>query len=116
MTKFQRHIFVCMNQRGEGARRPSCGDRNAEEVRLRFKTEVSKRGLKGIVRANQAGCLNQCAFGVVVVVYPEQVWYGNVTVDDVEEIFERHIERGEIVERLLIDENLLNTPEATGVV
>ena len=35
------------------------------------------------MRANAAGCLDQCARGVTVVVYPEQVWYGGVKVEDV---------------------------------
>ncbi len=36
------------------------------------------RELKRQVRANKSGCLDQCEQGVVVVVYPEQVWYGGV--------------------------------------
>jgi (2Fe-2S) ferredoxin len=38
------------------------------------------------------------------VVYPEQVWYGGVTVDDVEEIIQSHLIGGKPVERLLIPE------------
>ena len=52
------------------------------------------------MRANAAGCLDQCARGVTVVVYPEQVWYGGVTVGDVGEIIERHLFCGVPVERL----------------
>ena len=37
-------------------------------------------------------------------VYPEQVWYGNVTVADVPELVERHIVNGEAVERLMLPE------------
>ncbi len=54
------------------------------------------------MRANKAGCLDECEHGVVVVVYPEQVWYRGVTVGDVEEIVERHILGGEYVERLMM--------------
>ena len=55
-------------------------------------------------RAPGAGCLDQCEHGVTVVVYPKQVWYGNVTVADVPELIERHIVGGEYVERLMIPE------------
>ena len=52
------------------------------------------------MRANAAGCLDQCALGVTVVVFPEQVWYGGVTVDDVGEIVEAHLFGDVPVERL----------------
>ena len=114
MPKFERHLFVCMNERPDGHPRGCCGSKGAAEVRARCKDEVSRRGLKGVVRANQAGCLNQCAKGVCIVVYPEQVWYGAVTTEDVTEIFDRHIANGEVVERLRIPDEIVNTPEAIG--
>jgi len=74
-------------------------------VRDALKAELTKRGLSKQIRANNAGCLDQCEHGVTVVVYPEQVWYGAVTVDDVNEIVEKHLVGGEPVERLLIKDN-----------
>lgn len=112
MSLFERHLFVCENERAEGHPRGCCASAGAAAVRTAMKDEISRRGLKGRVRANSAGCLNQCAMGVTVVVYPEQVWYAAVTVDDVAEIFDRHIERGEVVERLRIAPEVLNTPSA----
>lgn len=97
---YERHLFVCMNQRREGHPRGCCAERGASEVRSRLKELIAKHGLKGRVRANQAGCLDYCEQGVTVVVYPEGVWYGAVTASDVDEIFESHILRGEAVERL----------------
>ncbi len=47
-----------------------------EAVREALKVELARRGLKGQVRANAAGCLDACAHGPTVVVYPEGVWYG----------------------------------------
>ena len=55
------------------------------------------------MRANQSGCLDYCEHGVTIVVYPEGVWYGAVTVADADEIFQRHILNGEPVERLRLD-------------
>ncbi len=54
------------------------------------------------MRPNKAGCLDQCAKGVSVVVYPDDVWYGGVSVDDVDEIIEQHIVGGQPVERLVV--------------
>ena len=48
----------------------------------------------------KAGCLDQCAEGVTVVVYPEAVWYRRVTPEDVDEIIDKHLVGGEPVERL----------------
>lgn len=71
-------------------------------VRDRLKTELASRGLSKMIRANNAGCLDQCEHGVTVVVYPEQVWYGPVTEADVAEIVDAHLVRGEVVRRLLL--------------
>lgn len=115
MALFRQHIFVCEHERTEGDPRGCCAAKEGEQVRLKFKEEISRRRLQGVVRANQAGCLNQCGLGVTVVVYPDQIWYGNVTVDDVVEIFDRQIERGEVVERLRIPDEMLNSKQARGL-
>ena len=98
----ERHIFVCTNQRPPGHRRGCCADKGGEALRDRSKQELAARGLGARMRANAAGCLDQCATGCTVVVYPDQVWYGHVTVDDVAEIVERHLIGGQPVERLLL--------------
>jgi (2Fe-2S) ferredoxin len=63
---------------------------------------LKELGLSPDVRANSAGCLDACEFGVTVVVYPEQIWYGGVTINDVEEIIQSHILKNRPVERLYI--------------
>jgi (2Fe-2S) ferredoxin len=69
-------------------------------VRSRLRELTHEAGLKGRVRINSAGCLDQCAHGVTVVVYPEGIWYGAVTAEDAEEIFRSHVLGGQPVERL----------------
>ena len=97
---FDRHVFVCVNRREPGNPKGCCAEKGGEEVRDAFKRLLHERGLKGRIRANASGCLDQCARGVTVVVYPEQVWYGGVRVDDVPEIVEQHLVGGVPVERL----------------
>jgi (2Fe-2S) ferredoxin len=97
---FDRHVFVCVNRREPGNPKGCCAEKGAEEVRDRFKSLLHERGLKGRIRANAAGCLDQCARGVTVVVYPEQVWYGGVVPEDVPEIVDQHLIGGVPVERL----------------
>ncbi len=97
---YQRHVFVCTNQREPGNPKGCCADKGADAVRDAFKRILHEKGLKGAIRANAAGCLDQCARGVSVVVYPEQVWYGGVKAEDVLEIVEHHLIGGVPVERL----------------
>lgn len=101
MSRYLRHLFICENRRPSGHPRGCCAERGAAEVRSAFKKALKKRGLAALVRANAAGCLDTCEQGVSVVVYPEGVWYGGVRVEDVEEIVQRHVVGGEVVERLL---------------
>jgi (2Fe-2S) ferredoxin len=68
------------------------------------KARIKELGLagKGNVRVNQAGCMDRCEEGPVLVVYPQGVWYTYVDKDDVDEIIEEHLVNGRIVERLRI--------------
>jgi (2Fe-2S) ferredoxin len=103
MIPFERHVFVCVNERDPSDHRGCCSARQSAEVRSRLKKLAYDAKLRGRVRINSAGCLDQCAQGVTIVVYPEAVWYGHVTVDDVEELFREHVLGGRPVERLRID-------------
>lgn len=102
MPRYQRHIFVCTNERPPENPTGCCASKGGNQVRLALKEEIKRRKLKPYVRACTSSCLSNCSNGVTVVIYPEAVWYGRVTLQDVDEIIERHVMRGEVVERLLI--------------
>ena len=55
------------------------------------------------VRINKAGCFSQCGHGPMMVVYPDNVWYGGVQQSDLHEIVQSHILGGKPVERLVYD-------------
>jgi (2Fe-2S) ferredoxin len=110
MAKFERHIFICTNQRPPENPRGCCDPEAFGTLQLAFKKALAAHGLKNSVRANRAGCLDQCEHGPTVVVYPEAVWYGGVTPDDVAEIVESHLLRQTPVARLQLNEECLNTP------
>jgi (2Fe-2S) ferredoxin len=107
MAKFQRHVFVCTNERSADDPRGSCTARGSDKVLAAFKEKLVAAGYKRIVRPNKAGCLDQCAHGVCVVVYPDAIWYGGVTPADVEEILSSHFVQGVPVQRLLIPDDKL---------
>lgn len=102
MKRFEKHIFVCENKRPDGHPKGCCMDKGSVEIRAQFKKRLKELGLSPNVRANAAGCLDACEFGVTVLVYPEQTWYGGVKLDDVEEIIQSHILNNKPVERLFI--------------
>jgi (2Fe-2S) ferredoxin len=109
MAKFEKHIFVCGNHRPEGHPRGCCDPTESGALQHAFKTQLSLSGVRATVRANKAGCLDQCEHGPTVVVYPEGIWYGNVTLADVEEIVESHILANRPVQRLQMADTCLNT-------
>ncbi len=109
MANFERHIFICVNQRPPENARGSCDPAGLGSLQLAFKKELAARGVKGTVRANRAGCLDQCEHGPAVVVYPDGIWYGGVRAEDVTEIVESHIILGTPVERLRLADHCINT-------
>jgi (2Fe-2S) ferredoxin len=114
MSRFERHIFICINERPGNDPRGCCAARGAAGVMEAFRLELSRRGLRGRMRANKAGCLDNCARGVSVVVYPEGVWYGGVQPQDVAEIVEKHLVGGEPVTRLLLREGSFRAQPSGG--
>ncbi len=108
MKRFDKHIFICENVRPEDHPRGSCGRKGGGELKKAFKTRLKQLNLNAFVRANSAGCLDACEHGPVIVIYPEQVWYENVSVEDVEEIIQTHIIGNKIVERLQIKDEKFN--------
>ena len=109
MPKFDKHIFICGNQRPQGHPRGSCDPNTTGELQREFKRLLAQAGVGRSVRANKSGCLDQCEHGPTVVVYPEAVWYGNVRLPDVEEIVQYHIVGDTPVERLRIADECLNS-------
>ena len=102
MPNFERHVFICTNERPAGHLKGSCAEKGSQALREFFKQELGRRGLKGRMRANAAGCLDACALGPSVVVYPDGVWYTIRTEADVLEIIQEHLISGRVVTRLLM--------------
>ncbi len=111
MAFFEKHIFVCTNQRPAGHPRGCCDPAATAELQRAFKTQLATAGIQATVRANKSGCLDQCEHGPTVVVYPEAVWYGKVTLADVPEIVESHILGDRPVDRLRLAEACVNTAD-----
>jgi len=93
MGQYAHHVFVCTH--GE-----FCPFDGSAEVHRFLKEAIATRGLKRDIRINKSGCFNQCGNGPMVVVYPDNVWYGGVTLERARRILEEHLVGGRPVEEL----------------
>ena len=89
----KRHIVLCG---GTG-----CLSSHSDEIKAKFEEVLKQKGLSDKATVNQVGCFGFCSQGPFVKIYPEDTLYRLVKVEDVEEIVEKDIRNGEIVERLL---------------
>ncbi|MES2877368.1 MAG: (2Fe-2S) ferredoxin domain-containing protein [Pseudomonadota bacterium] len=101
MSKPQRHVFVCTQNRPPQHPRGSCASKGATDVLQAFWAELQKRQAYEKVAITNSGCIGPCELGANVLVYPEGVLYRGVTTEDVNEIFTSHLEGGTPVARLL---------------
>jgi (2Fe-2S) ferredoxin len=102
MQKPKFHIFVCTSSRPNGQQKGFCHSKTSVDVMTRFMEEIEERDIGGEVFLSNTGCFGICEKGPVVVVYPDNVWYGSVTPEDVPEILDKHIEGGTVVSRLAL--------------
>jgi (2Fe-2S) ferredoxin len=105
IAPLKRHVFVCNGK--------SCVAVGGAEVKKAFEEELQKKNLRygkeskgrnpqGTVLLTDCGSIGFCSIGTAVLVYPEGVWYAQVRAEDVPEIIEEHLEKGNIVERLAL--------------
>ncbi len=91
-TGREKHILVCG---GTG-----CTSSHSKEIIAKLEEGIKANGLDNI-RVIRTGCFGLCAKGPIVVVRPEDTFYAMTKPEDVEEIVEKHLKCGELVERLL---------------
>jgi (2Fe-2S) ferredoxin len=103
MSYYERQIFFCTNRR-DGDERASCDRSGATDMADYAKKCTKKLGIagQGKVRVQRTSCLDRCEEGPVAVVYPDAVWYTYVDREDVDEIVEKHLKDGIVVDRLKI--------------
>ena len=86
---YARQIFMCVNNRhGESA---SCGYSGSEEIVEEIRKVARERNLKGKLRVAESGCLDFCAFGPNLMIWPEGIRYTKVTKDDVPKIIDTYL-------------------------
>ena len=88
----EKHILVC---HGTG-----CTSSNSPGILETFKKILKEKNIEN-VRVIKTGCFGLCAKGPIVIIRPEDTFYAMVKPSDCEEIIQKHIIEGEVVQRLL---------------
>lgn len=86
---YRRTVFVCTNVREGGKVACANPGRGGDALCAALKEAVKKAGLKGKVRVARSGCLDLCAQGPNLFVYPEGEWYCGVTPEDIPALIEK---------------------------
>ncbi|QWB96414.1 NADH-quinone oxidoreductase subunit NuoF [Mycoplasmatota bacterium] len=79
-----------------------CMSSHSKDIKKSFEKTLTAMGLKKEVNIVLTGCFGLCERGPVVILYPDEIFYAHVSVNDVEEICEEHILKGRVVKRLLV--------------
>ena len=87
------HVMICG---GTG-----CTASGSKTLQTTLQKALEEKGLQDEIRIVETGCFGLCALGPIMIIYPEGVFYSNVTVDDIPEIVEEHLLKGRIVQRLV---------------
>lgn len=104
MAHYNKHVFVCVNQKVPG--KTCCANAGGEACFEHLKSQLLELGLHGPgkIRVSKSGCLGRCSEGPCIVVYPEQTWYSYQSMEEVDSIIQEHLVNDTVVESLLIDE------------
>lgn len=101
MPHRERYLLVCINRRDAGNPKGSCAAAGSESLVPALKEGLGQRGLAKRFRACTTSCLDLCEVGAAMIVEPDHVAYGKVTLADVPDILDS-VEKGTIVERLVV--------------
>lgn len=101
--KYDYHIFVCANQKAEGKK--CCTESFGNEAVQQLRQKIKAANLPHKIRVQKAGCLDVCQKGPAMVLYPEGIFYGNLQLEMLDQIVDRHIRNGEILTDHLLDES-----------
>ncbi len=101
MEKPKHHIFVCVSFRVSGEPKGKCNKKGSVNHLQYIEEEILDRGMTDVLLSS-TGCLKQCDDGPVMVIYPENYWYGNVDSEDVIDEILDALEEGKAAEEYLL--------------
>jgi len=87
------HAFVCTGGK-------TCPQQGSFAIWMALKARVKELGLEDEIRISKSGCIGQCGYGPMACVYPDNVWYGALSGDDVDALLD-HLRGGPVHEAKL---------------
>jgi (2Fe-2S) ferredoxin len=84
MKQPNHHIFVCASFRVTGSPQGACNKKGSVQLLQYLEEGISDRGIENVA-VSTTGCLKYCEQGPVMVVYPENKWYGEVNEAKIDE-------------------------------
>ncbi|NBR04267.1 MAG: (2Fe-2S) ferredoxin domain-containing protein [Planctomycetes bacterium] len=101
--KYSRHVLLCTG--------PSCcTEKEGLEAWEELKKQIKEQGLTSGDNAcyrTKVGCLRLCESGPIATVYPEGVWYANLSKQNIEAFVKSHLVNDTPLEDLVIAKNPL---------
>lgn len=96
MEKYRANLLICA---GTG-----CVASGTPKVKAALQDELEKRGLADEIKIVLTGCNGFCAEGPVMLVYPDEIFYQKLTVEEVPKLVEEHFLKGRLYEKLMFKE------------
>ena len=93
MKYYRSHVMICVD--------PECVAKGALTIRDRLQRELAAQGLSDEIQVLETPRIGSCANGPEMMVYPDEVHYSRLTVDDVPYLVEEHFLKGRVVDKWL---------------
>jgi (2Fe-2S) ferredoxin len=100
MQKPNYHILVCNSFRVSGTPQGMCNKKGASSLMQYLQEGINERNIEGVT-ISLTNCLNVCDRGPVMVVYPQNYWYGGITEERIDEILDALVTGAPATEYLL---------------
>jgi len=101
--KYSRHVLLCTGP-------TCCTEKEGLEAWEELKKQIKQHGLDSGENAcyrTKVGCLRLCEAGPIATVYPEGIWYANMSKQNIGAFVESHLINGTPLENLMVAKNPL---------
>jgi (2Fe-2S) ferredoxin len=107
--KYSRHVLLCTGP-------TCCTEKEGLEAWEELKKQIKEQGLTSGDNAcyrTKVGCLRLCDSGPIATVYPEGIWYANMSKSNIGAFVKNHLIDGIPLEDLMIAKNPLPKDQAS---